>query len=59
MGDKSNWKNKNRKFLRESIWLPEKLTKKIGEVDIKKETEKFAKESVWINKLKKKLKGNK
>ena len=52
MGDISNWKNKNRKFLRESIWLPEKLTKKIGEVDIKKETEKFAKESVWINKIK-------
>ena len=52
MGDISNWKNKNRKFLKESIFLPKKLLKKIGEIDIKKETEKFAKESVWINKIK-------
>ena len=52
MGDISNWKNKNRKFLRESILLPPKLVKKIGEVDIEKETKKFAKESVWINKIK-------
>ena len=59
MGDISNWKNKNRKFLRESILLPPKLVKKIGEVDIEKETKKFAKESVWINKLKKKLEGKK
>jgi hypothetical protein len=54
MGDISNWKNKNRKFLKEPVFLPKKLTKKIGEVDIEKETKKFLKESVWINKLKNK-----
>ncbi len=54
MGDKSNWKNKNRDILKEPVFLSEKVTKKIGEVDLEKETKKFLKESVWINKLKKK-----
>jgi hypothetical protein len=36
------------------VFLPKKLTKKIGEVDIEKETKKSLKESVWINKLKNK-----
>ena len=54
MGDISNWKNKNRKFLKEPVFLPKKLTKEIGEVDLEKETKKFLKESVWINKLKNK-----
>ena len=54
MTDKSNWKNKNRDILKEPVFLSEKVTKKIGEVDLEKETKKFLKESVWINKLKKK-----
>jgi len=58
MADISNWKNKNRNILKEPVFLPKKLTKKIGEVDIEKETKKSLKkslkESVWINKLKNK-----
>ena len=54
MADISNWKNKNRNILKEPVFLPKKLTKEIGEVDLEKETKKFLKESVWINKLKNK-----
>ncbi len=54
MGDISNWKNKNRKFLREPIFLPEaqKLGKKLKEI-----AQPFVEESVLINKLKNKGKG--
>ena len=54
MGDISNWKNKNRKFLREPIFLPEakKLGKKLKEI-----AKPFVEESVLINKLKNKGKG--
>ena len=49
MGDISNWKNKNRKFLKESIWIPK--AKKLGK-KLKKIAEPFVEESEWINKIK-------
>ena len=51
MGDISNWKNKNRKFLKESIWLPK--AKKLGK-ELKKIAEPFVEESVLLRKLIKK-----
>ena len=44
MADISNWKNKNRNILKgvkESVFLPKKILKKIVEFDIEKETKKF------------------
>ena len=49
MADISKWKNKNRKILREPVWLPK--VKKLGK-KLKKIAEPFVEESVWINKRK-------
>ena len=49
MADISKWKNKNRKILREPVWLPK--VKKLGK-KLKKIAEPFVEESVWINKIK-------
>ena len=48
MGDKSNWKNKNRDILREPVFLPEakKLVKKIKDI-----AKPFIKESIYIDKI--------